>query len=82
MHLLSAFGGGLFVIPLLFLLGIIVFTISGIRSSKSGSKQQVQGGKTIYSDKNIPWVKTWQAKFVGILVLALIAVIVWMINEK
>jgi len=81
MNLLSAFGGGLFIIPLLFLTGIVVFTISGIRSSKSGSKQQTQKG-TIYSDKNIPFYKTWQAKFVLGLLIALVIIIIWMYNER
>lgn len=72
MQLLSAFGGGLIVIPILILAGIIIFTISGIRSSKSGS---TSGG-------NISFVKTWQFVFALILTAALIGVTIWMYNER
>lgn len=78
MTLLNIFhSGGAIVIPILILIGIIVLVISGLRSSKSGS---VTGGNynnpRVESSENVPFVKTWQFKFVALLVVVFIIVLV------
>lgn len=82
MNLLSAFGGGLWIIPLLFLIGIVIWIISGLRSAKSGSAQQDLQHGTQYSDIKVPFVKSWQLKFAIFLALVLIGVIIWMYSER
>lgn len=70
MQVLSAFGGGLWIIPLLVIIGIVIWIISGIRSSKSGSQIQDLEKGTQYSKQNVPFIKTWQFKFaIGLLVI-------------
>jgi uncharacterized membrane protein YhdT len=81
MNLLSTFGGGLFVVPLLFIIGIVVWMIAAIRSSKSGTKQQTPAG-TVYTDKKTPFTKTWPFLFACILIVILIGVIYWMVQER
>lgn len=83
MTLLSTFGGGLFIIPLLFLIGIVIWIIAGIRSSKSGSHYQNQNtGQYVGTPGNVPFVKTWPFKFALGLAIILIAVIIYMYSER
>jgi hypothetical protein len=55
MKLLSAFGGGLFLIPLGLLLGALYSFYRGYKQSKSGSLEDSGGGGTRESDINIPF---------------------------
>lgn len=81
MNLLSAFGGGLWLIPLGLLIGAVWSAYRGIKYSSSGSQQQTGGGQT-YSDKNVPFHKTGAGLFSIILFVLFIGAVIWMISEK
>lgn len=57
MNLLSAFGGGLWIIPVGFLLAALYSAYRGYRSSKSNSTTQTPGG-TIDNTGNVSYLKT------------------------
>lgn len=82
MNLLSAFAGGLWIIPLLTITGAIFFGYKGYRASRSGSTVQNRDGSTTESTVNVPFYKTGYGVFCIILVLATIAIIIIMNNEK
>lgn len=81
MTLLSAFGGGLWIIPLGLLLASIWSAYRGYRSSKSNSTTQVPGG-IINNTGNVPFYKTGGGAFSIILFLALIVVCILMYSDR
>lgn len=81
MTLLSVFGGGLWIIILIGVIGTSIAAYFGLRSSRSGSQQQTPGGQ-VYSDKNIPFYKTGGGVFAIILFIATIVAVIVMINDK
>lgn len=82
MNLLSAFGGGLWIIPVGLFLAAAWSAYRGYRSSKSGSTYQDKSGRQIESSDNVPFYKTGGGVFSIILTLALIVVIILMINDR
>lgn len=81
MQILSAFGGGLFLIPLLILLAAAYSFYRGIKASKSGSTIQDKYG-TASSDKNVSFFQTGGGIFSIILFAALILVIILMLKDR
>lgn len=65
--LLSAFGGGLWFIPLLTAMGTAIFSVQAVKESKAQ-------GKT--------FVNTGYGKFALGLLLATIAIIIWMWSDR
>lgn len=83
MNLLSVFGGGLWIIPILILGGTIFFGVLGLKASQSGSRRQnTATGEWIETPGNIPFHKTGYGKFAIALAIALIVVIILMVNDK
>ncbi len=80
MTLLSVFGGGLWIIPLLTLAGAVFFGIKTWRSSHSGSVTYHQDGSKTESDKNK--LNTGYLVFTVALVVATVVFIIWMYNER
>ncbi len=60
----------------------LLFYYNAWRQSRSGSSQQIPGGGTVYSDKNVPFYKTWSFVFAVIFTLAAIGVAIWVNAEK
>lgn len=59
MTLLSAFGGGLFIIPIGLFLAAVYSFYRGVKQSKSGSLEDGGGGSSVESKKNVSfWVCT------------------------
>lgn len=82
MNLLSAFGGGLWIIPVGLFLAAIYSASRAIRSMKSGSTIQNRDGSTTQSDKNVGWFQTGGGWFaIGFGLAAVIATLV-MIGER
>lgn len=79
--LLSALGGGLFLIPLLTLAGAVVFGYQAYKASKSGSTITDQFG-TKESDENVPLWNIGQFWFSVALVVATIVITIMMIGDK
>lgn len=73
MTILSAFGGGLWIIPIILFLAAVWSTIRGIRFSQSGAQD---GGP------KIPFYKIGAGVFAIVLWLALIGVIILMLNDR
>lgn len=83
MTLLSAFGGGLWIIPLLLTFGAAWFLIVAIRKHNSGSHYQDQHtGKYVSTPGNVPLSKIGQFWFAVILTGAAIGAAIWMYLEK
>lgn len=71
MNLLSAFGGGLWIIPVGLLLAAAWSAYRGVRSSNSNSTTQIPGG-TLDNTGNVPYLKTGGGAFSIIFLLAAI----------
>lgn len=86
MILLSVFGGGLFMIPVLLIIGILIFGYQTIKASRSNSTTQVGTGsanvKVEDNTGNIPFYKVPQFIFVVIFVVALIVTVIMMVSDK
>lgn len=83
MNLLSAFGGGLWIIILLIASGAAYFFVRAYKASQSGSSvYNPQLKRTLYSDKNVPIYKTGYFILGCIAVVALIGAIAIMISER
>lgn len=86
MTLLSIFGGGLFIIPILLLIGAGIFLYQTIKASKSNSTTQVDSGTpNVHVEDNtgnIPFYKIPQFIFVVILAIAAIVSVIMMISDK
>lgn len=79
---LSAFSGGLWIIPVLLFIALVVSFYRGYLQSKSGSLQEgPTSGSTVESNINIPFWKCTATKFGIGFTLALIAVIIGIIHE-
>lgn len=83
MNILSAFGGGLWIIIVILGGGAALAWLAAYRASKSGSKQwNDRLGKYELSDKNLP---IWKCKgpfwFAVMLTLATIGSYIWMKME-
>lgn len=72
MNLLSAFGGGLWIIPVVLGIAAIYSAMRAINSMKSGST----------SGAKVKWFDTGGGWFSVILAAACIGSIIWMINDK
>ncbi len=59
----SWLGGWLWIIPLLTLVGAIIYMVIAYKASKSGSQTQDLQKGVQYSDENIPIYKLGQFKF-------------------
>ena len=81
MTLLSAFGGGLWIIPLLLILASAWSAYRGYRSSKSNSTTQTRSG-TIDNTGNVSFLKTSGGVFSLIFLAAAIIVTILMINDR
>lgn len=81
MNLLSAFGGGLIIIPLLTFIGAIICGVLGLKASKSNSTTQTPGG-TIDNTGNVAWYKTGYGVFSIILTVVTGVIVIWMYNER
>ena len=82
MNLLSAFGGGLFIIPLGLFLGSLWSFYRGYRSSKSNSTTQ-DGFRGVKNNTgNVPIWNTSGFVFGCILLAATIGTMLWMNAEK
>lgn len=57
MTLLSAFGGGLFIIPIGLFLAAVYSFYRGVKQSKSGSLEDGGGGSSVESNTNVPFWK-------------------------
>lgn len=80
MQILSAFGGGLWIIPIGLFLAACWSAYRGYRSSKSGSHYQDQAtGKWVDTPGNIPFVKTGGGLFSIIFLAAAVisALLMW-----
>lgn len=83
MTLLSAFGGGLWIIVLLEFAGLAIFGYKGYMASKSGSRRQDQHtGEWVDTPGNIPFYKTGYGVLFLILLFATIATVWIMISER
>lgn len=82
MYLLSALGGGLWIIPLITGLGALYSAYRGYKASKSGSFTIDQYGNRKDSDVNVSYFKTGGGVFSIILAVATIVFIIWMNSEK
>lgn len=82
MKLLSAFGGGLWFIPLALTLAALYSFYRGYRQSKSGSLEDSGGGGTRESDINVPFYKCPATIYGYILTAAAIAVYFLMQADK
>lgn len=81
MNILSAFGGGLWVIPLLTLISTAYFGYKGYKASRSGHTQQTRSG-TVSGSENVPFNKTgWHWGF-WLSLLVTIGIVIWMYNER
>lgn len=69
-------------IPIGLLVAAIWSAIRGIRASKSGSTQQIPGGGTVSSNKNVSYFKTGGGVFSIIFLLAAIGAFIWMYSER
>lgn len=79
--LLGIFGGGLWVIPLLTLIGFVIFLRLALKASHSGSTQQTPGG-IVESDQNVSIWKTGWIWFAIACALATIAIVCLMISDR
>lgn len=79
--LLGIFGGGLWIIPLLTLIGFVIFLRLALKASHSGSTQQTPGG-IVESDQNVSIWKTGWIWFAIACALATIAIVCLMISDK
>lgn len=83
MTLLSAFGGGLWIIPLLLLFGAMWFLVIAIRKANSGSHyQDGRTGKYVDTKGNVPVSRIGQFWFAIVLAATAIGSTIWMYLEK
>ena len=82
MTLLSALGGGLWIIPVGLFVAAIYSAVRGYRSSKSNSTQQLPGGGYKDNTGNVPFYKTGGGVFSIILFVVGVIFLIWMINER
>jgi hypothetical protein len=83
MKLLSAFSGGLWIIPLLLLFGAAWFLIIAIRKHNSGSHyQDRRTGRYVDAEGNVPLSKIGQFWFAIALAAAAVGAAIWMYLEK
>lgn len=75
MTILSAFAGGLWIIPLGLLLAALYSFYRGYKQSKSGS---LSGLAAVSSDENVPFWKCGATVFGYILLAAAIGAYIWM----
>ena len=81
MELLNIFNsGGLWIIPLICLIGGIIFLMQAYAASKSDSTTQV-GGTVLDNTGNVPFYKTGQFVFAIILFLAAIGTYLWIASD-
>lgn len=78
MNLLSAFGGGLWIIPVGLFLAAAWSAYRGYKSSKSNSTTQFTKGDT----GNVPFHKTSGGVMSIILTVIAIIVTIWMYNDR
>lgn len=86
---LSAFAGGLIIIPMLTALGSIAFFIAGVKAWRSGTRHYIttydKDGfptrKIKDTDDKLPWYKIPQFYFAIALAVATV-VIIWAINSQ
>lgn len=82
MTLLSIFGGGLFIIPLLTLGGAIWFGYVAYKAHNSNSTKSDREKGIIDNTGNVPYWQIGQAWFSAILFLATIVIVAAMISDK
>lgn len=73
----SVWAEGLWIIPTLFVAGIVLLFLSGMKSIKSGSEQQGISGRMEDTPGNVKFTSTWQFKFIIALAAALIGIIIY-----
>ena len=85
MNLLGVFGGGLWIIPLILILGSAWFFYVGYRAWKSGTAGWTWIGNTpkwVESDKRAPFFSVGQVIFGLILFVAFIVTVILMVGDK
>lgn len=82
MNLLSAFGGGLWIIPLLLLFGVVYNVFRYIKQRNSGSYYRDINGVKHPSDKPAPFFNHASVVFGLMFLAAFVGVVIWMINDK
>lgn len=79
----SVWSDGLWILPWLTGIGAVIFLVSAIIGSKSGTEQQIRGTGTVYSDENEPfWTSPRCWWFCGILALATIVIIIAVVSSR
>lgn len=82
LQLLSAFGGGLIIIPVGLFLASVWSFYRAYRAHNSNSTQQVKGGKTIDNTGNVPYTQIGAFWFGVVLLVCSIGSAIWMYSER
>ncbi len=86
MYLLQTWGGGLFLLPVITVIGAIIFFIQAYKASKSNSTTQVGTGtsdsRVVDNTGNVPITKTGQFWFAVVLAIATIVIIIMVNADK
>lgn len=78
----SVYSGGLWIIPVICLLGALKFWYDTYKAIHSGSKQQVPGGGTKYSDENVKFYRVGRFWLGAALFVAMIVSIILINGDK
>lgn len=78
----SVWSEGLWILPLLFVIAILLLLVSAFRSSKSGSEQQLPGQGMTDTKGNVKLTSTWQFWGAAILTLILIGIVIYQNGQK